>query len=104
MEKDWKLKLRYGKTKTDFKHFTVLSDGIVGKLVDGFECERGNAWMSMKAWSNSIEEASDMIQYVGGQIGFECKGRIEIYETEPTEPPKDEPFAYGISFTPYESE
>jgi hypothetical protein len=30
--KDWKLKLRYGKIKIDFKHFTVLTDGIVGEL------------------------------------------------------------------------
>tara|TARA_R100001132_G_C3256401_1_gene81890 strand:+ start:313 stop:627 length:315 start_codon:yes stop_codon:yes gene_type:complete len=104
MEKDWKLKLRYGKTKTEFKHFTVLADGIVGELVDGFECKPGNAWMSMKTWSNSADESTDMIQYVGGQIGFECNGKIEIYETEPTEPPKDEPFGYEINFAPYDSE
>jgi len=104
MEKDWKLKLRYGKTTTEYKHFTVLADGIVGELVDGFECQSGNAWMSMKTWSKSADESADMIKYVAGQIGFECKGKIEIYETEPNEPPKEEPFGYGINFTPYDSE
>ena len=32
MKKDWKLKLRYGKTKTSFKHYTVLANGIVRDL------------------------------------------------------------------------
>ena len=104
MEDNWKLKLRYGKIKTEFKHFTVLADGIVGELVDGFNCKSGSAWMSMKTWSSSEDESADMIQYVGEQIGFECKGEIQIYETEPTEPPKDEPFGYGINFTPYDTE
>ncbi len=103
MDKDWKLKLRYGQIKTEFKHFTVLADGVVGDLVDGFECLPGNAWMSMKTWSNSADESADMIQYVGGQIGFECTGRIEVYETDPTEPPRDEPFGYGINFKSYDS-
>ena len=32
---DWKLKLRYGKLKTPFSHFTVLADGKVIKEMDG---------------------------------------------------------------------
>lgn len=102
MDKDWKLKLRYGKTKTPFKHFSVIADGVVRELADCFECEPGSAWMSMKTWSHSSDECADMIKYVGGEIGFECKGKIEIYETDPTEPPKDNPYGYDINFTPYE--
>jgi hypothetical protein len=41
--KDWKLRLRYGKLTTTFKHFIVLADGVVGKLGDGFECRPGRA-------------------------------------------------------------
>ena len=58
----------------------------------------------MKTWSKSADESGEMIQYVGGQIGFKCKGKIEIYETEPEQPPKEEPFGYDINFSPYDSE
>ena len=34
-DKNWKLKLRYGKLKTPFQHFTLIADGIVGDLIDG---------------------------------------------------------------------
>jgi hypothetical protein len=99
--KDWKLKLRYGKTKTDFKHFTVLADGIVGELKDGFECRPGRAWMAMKTWAHDSDESADMIQVIGEEIGFNVDGKIEIYDTEPNEPPKDKPYGYDINFTPY---
>ncbi|WP_216362744.1 hypothetical protein [Formosa algae] len=96
--------MRYGKTKTEFKHFTVLADGIAGDLVDGFDCKPGNAWMSIKTWSKSADESSEMIQFIARQIGFEFRGKIEIYKTEPIEPPREEPFGYGINFKPYDSE
>ncbi len=102
MEKDWKLKLRYGKIKTPFSHYTVLADGVVGDLVEGFECPKGPAWMSMKTWSSSTDESADMIKVIGKQIGFLVTGRIEIYKTEPIEPPSDNPHGYDIKFTPYE--
>ncbi len=35
-EKDWKLKLRYGKLQTPYQHFTLIAKGIVGELADGF--------------------------------------------------------------------
>lgn len=101
MEKDWKLKLRYGKIKTPYKHYTVLTNGIVGDLVDGFDCPKGNAWMAMKTWASSTEESADMIKVIGEQIGFKVTGRIEICSTEPTQPPKENQFGYDIKFTPY---
>jgi len=100
--KDWKLKLRYGRLNTDFKHFTVLADGVVGKLRDEFDCRPGRAWMAMKAWATDGDESADMIRLIGRQIGFTVDGEIMIYDTQPEEPPRDKPFGYGIGFTPYD--
>lgn len=104
MEKDWKLKLRYGKTKTPYKHFTVIADGIVRELKDGFNCRPGKAYMGMKTWSTSTRESVDMIKVIGKQIGFEVTGKIEVFETEPTEPPGENPHGYNINLTPYDKE
>ncbi len=104
MDKNWKLKLRYGKTQTEYKHFTVLADGIVHDLQEGFECAPGNAWMSMKTWALSTEQSADMISTIGEKIGFECTGTVEVYETEPAQAPKENPYGYDIKFTPYISD
>ena len=100
-EKDWKLKLRYGKETTPFSHYTVLAEGVAGDLVEGFECPKGNAIMGMKAWASSMDESALMIQDIGQQIGFEVTGEIQIYETEPEQPPRDNPHGYDIQFTPF---
>lgn len=100
-EKDWKLKLRYGKLTTPFKHYTVIASGEVGDLVEGFECPKGNAYIGIKVWAESDDEAADMIQVIGKQIGFTVTGNIEIHNTEPEEPPRENPFGYDITFTPF---
>ncbi|MET0637953.1 MAG: hypothetical protein ABWZ25_18115 [Chitinophagaceae bacterium] len=99
---DWKLNLRYGKTSTTFTHVTILAEGVVGKLQDGFSCRPGQAFMGMKAWVPSDDEAVDMIRSIGGQIGFDVSGKIEIYHTDPQEPPSESPSAYDIMFTPFD--
>ena len=101
MEKDWKLKLRYGKTKTPYKHYTTIADGIVGELIDGFDCRPGKAYMGMKTWALSTKESADMIKVIGKEIGFEVTGKIEVFITESNEPPSEKPFGYDIKFTPY---
>lgn len=101
-EKNWKLKLRYGKETTPYQHFTALGDGIVGDLADGFECRKGPAIMGMKMWASNADESADMLGVIGRQIGFEATGDIHVYETEPEQPPKDNPFGYDIMFTPYD--
>ncbi len=103
-DENWKLKLRYGKLTTPFSHYTILADGIVGELKDGFECRKGRAWISMKAWAVSNDEAIDMMQYVSEQIGFSIDGRIEVYTTDPVNPPKEKPYGYDILFTPYDEQ
>ena len=100
-EKDWKLKLKYGKISTPFNHFTVIAKGEVGNLEDEFECPKGPAYMGMKVWTESISEAAEMIQVIGKQIGFLITGETEIFETEPQEPPRENPFGYDINFTPF---
>ncbi len=100
--KDWKLKLRFGKEKTPYTHFTVLADGIVGELKEGFDCRPGKAWMSMKTWSTSADESEEMIRVIGAQIGFTVTGKIQVYKTEPIEAPSDNPKGYDINFRPYD--
>ena len=100
----WKLKLRYGKTKTKFQHYSTLAEGIAGNLVEGFTCPTGNAFMGMKVWASSTEEAGDMARAIGKQIGFTFTGDIQIYDTQPTQPPGEHPRAYDINFTPFVEE
>ncbi|MEM6767702.1 MAG: hypothetical protein AAF655_22385 [Bacteroidota bacterium] len=104
MEKDWKLKLRYGILQTPYSHYTVLANGIVGELVEGFQCPKGKAWMAMKTWASSTGESGDMIRIIGKEIGFTVTGRVEVYKTEPKEPPRENPYGYDIKFTPYKTD
>jgi hypothetical protein len=102
--KDWKLKIRYGKLKTPYQHFTVIADGVVEQLVEGFECRPGKAYMGMKTWATDTGESADMIKVIGEQIGFTVTGKIEVFTTEPIEPPGENPHGYDIQFTPYADE
>jgi hypothetical protein len=103
-DKDWKLKLRYGKLKTPFQHFTLIAEGkVAGGLKEGFSCPKGSAFMAMKVWATSSDEASHMIGVLGEHIGFDVNGRIQVYETEPASPPRDSPYGYDINFTPFNS-
>jgi len=102
LEKDWKLRLRYGKISTPYQHYTLIANGIVAsELVEGFTCPKGNAFMGMKVWAESIDDSIEMIQSIGNQIGFEVTGKIEVFKTEPEQPPEEKPFGYDITFTPF---
>lgn len=98
---NWKLDLRYGRLSTPFKHFTLVADGVVEELQDGFACPSGPAIMAMKAWASDPAEAGDMVVAIGRQIGFSVTGRIEVFETEAEQPPGPHPHGYAIGFTPY---
>jgi hypothetical protein len=100
-DNDWKLKLRYGRLQTPFKHYTVIAEGVVGELADGFSCRPGSAFMAMKTWASSADESADMVRVIGGKIGFQVTGDTEVYATEPTQPPRVNPFGYDINFTPF---
>ena len=60
--------------------------------------------MGMKTWASSPDESADMVRVIGSQIGFTVTGRIQVYETEPVQPPGDTPRGYDITFTPFDSE
>lgn len=102
--KDWKIKLRDGKIKTPYQHYTVIAEGVVSEEMEDFTCPPGSAFMGMKTWASSADESADMIQAIGGQIGFKVTGRIEVYETEPIQPPRNNPYGYDINFTPFDSD
>ena len=102
--RDWKLKLRYGHLKTPFQHFTTLADGEFAASSQKFGCPNGPAWMSLKVWASSADEAITVTQVTGDQVGFTITGRTLAYDTEPEEPPRKDPFAYSINFTPYDPE
>lgn len=102
--KDWKLKLRYGKMTTPFQHFTVIGDCEIGSLIDGFECKPGPAYVGIKIWATDTQEAADVFFSIGSQIGFTPYDEVEIYSSEAIEPPKEEPYGYDITFTPYNDE
>jgi hypothetical protein len=100
----WKLRLRYGKVKTPYSHYTVIAEGVAGALSDGFSCRPGSAFMGMKAWASSSGEATDMVRVIGRQPGFTVTGRVHVYDTEPAQPPGENPTGYDITFTPFDSD
>ena len=43
-----------------------------------------------------------MADVIGKQIGFTVTGRTHVYNTEPSSPPSDKPWAYDINFKNYD--
>ena len=101
--RNWKLKLRYGKLKTAFCHFTVIGDGEIVAANPDFETIEGAAaFFALKAWAKDSEEAADMLIVIGSHQGFEATGRIYIYTTDPEQPPQEKPYAYDLNFHQYQ--
>lgn len=103
-DNDWKLRLRYGQLQTPYKHITLLATGMAGELDENYGCPPGAAIMGMKVWALSDEEAAEMIQVIGREIGFKVTGNIRIYYTAPEQPPTENPYGYDINFTPIRDE
>ena len=106
--KDWFLKLKYGKIKTPFHHYTVLLDVFAEKEVTNYNsnvCPEGNAWMGVKVWANDADEAADIACTLARSIGLEINtsnNSIQIFDTKPEMPPQEKPFAYDCNFSPYD--
>jgi hypothetical protein len=100
----WTLKLRYGRLKTPYTHYTAIAEGVVGDLADGFSCGPGAAFMGMKLWATSEDEAFDMVVSIGQQISFTVDGQVQLFASEPADPPDQEPYGYDINFTPFRPE
>ena len=101
-DNEWKLKLRDGQLQTPFKHYTLIAKGVAGVLKPGYSCRPGSAFMAMKFWASSPDEAAHMLRMVGEKIGFQITGDTQVYNTEPQKPPMEKPFGYGINFTPFD--
>lgn len=97
----WKAELRYGKRTTPYHHFTVIAEGVAGELTGGFSCRPGKAFMGMKVWASSADEAAHMAEVLGREIGFAITVRTYVYDTEPSEPPTENPRGYDIGFFPF---
>ncbi len=96
------LKIKNNKEINELKHFTLLADGEARELKEGFKCRPGRAVMGMKVWAADEDEAFDMIQVIGEQIGFFVDGKIELYASEPIQMPEENPYGYDINFTEYD--
>ena len=101
-DKDWKLKLRYGKQTTPYKHNTLIAQGVSEQKIEGYDNLPGPAYMGIAVWAPNDEDAVEILVEVGKNLGFKVTGNIEIYETDPKEPPKDNPSYYQVNFTSYE--
>jgi len=100
--KNWKLLLKYGRLSTPYKHFTLIIDGEVTELMEHVEAQIGPCFMGLKVWATDENEAFDVAAQISKHLGFNPTGRVSLYETEPQQPPSDNPSAYGATFTPYE--
>jgi hypothetical protein len=98
-EADWKLKLRYGKLKTPFQHFTVLVDGLLAQ-----QSTSSRAIMGVRIWAQDAEAAEEIVRDYATRVGFKPDGKSWVYDTEPEEPPSDQPSVYGCVFERYSGE
>jgi hypothetical protein len=94
--KNWKLKLRYGKLTTSYKHFTAITKGVVK---EESVYSPGSAFMAIKIWATTYDDAADLVESVAEQVEFTITGKIEIFDTEPQEPPKQNAYGYDLGFT-----
>jgi hypothetical protein len=94
--KNWKLKLRYGKLRTPYKHFTAITKGTVE---ESSTFSPGNAFMGIKMWAATYDDAADLVESVARQVCFTITGKIELFDTEPQEPPREDAYGYDVDFT-----
>ena len=99
---DWKLRLRYGRLETPYSHFTLLGAGDLRASLEWSDCRPGPVVLGMKIWASSRDEAFAVFSSVSDQIGFEVTDKIDLYETEPSQPPRGNPYGYDLNFTPFE--
>jgi hypothetical protein len=95
------LKLRFERIKTPFRHYTLIGDGVVRAPNEEYRTVAGPAIMSMKTWAENEVDAFDLFSEMGRTLGFEAKGRIQLYDTEPERPPEENRFGYDVRFVPY---
>lgn len=98
---DWKSLYQAGQLNTPYRHFSVIAEGVAGPNTRQYGGKPGPAFLGMRIWASSVEEARQMTRRFAERVGFVFKGKVEVYDTEPVEPPRADPHAYSIKFTPY---
>ena len=98
---DWKALYQAGKLETPYKHFSAIADGVAGPGAVAHGGRPGPSWLGMRLWARSADEATQMFRVFADQAGFAVKGKVEVFDTEPLEAPRDAPHFYGVRFTPY---
>lgn len=86
---------------TDYTHYTLLADGQVTEANPEFGTVLGPCIMAMKVWATDPDQAADIIVAVGERLGFRPEGELQVFVTEPEEPPEEQPFGYDVQFTSY---
>ncbi|MBE9586247.1 hypothetical protein IM792_17470 [Mucilaginibacter sp. JRF] len=102
MIKNWKLKLRYGKIRTPYKHYTLITPVSISEYIEDFSARPGTAYLGAKIWATDSDEAVVILEDIGESTGYAITGSIEIYDTAPEQEPGDKPYAYDFKFTYYE--
>ena len=98
---DWKALYQSGRLETPYRHYAVIMNGVAGRKAADFGAKPGPAFMGMKIWASSSAEAAQMARSYAERASFTIRGEIEVYATDPTEPPRDEPYAYSVKVTSY---
>ena len=93
-----------GQLMTPYKHFSAIAHGIAGNLPASFKCRPGPAVMGMSMWATDPEQSVRMMHAVSEQLGFTMTDKLEIYETDPQQPPGEHPSGYGICFIPHDGD
>lgn len=101
MIKDWKLKLRYGKITTPYKHFTLIIPILIENYLQDFDAAPGAAYMGIKIWATDENQAMEIIEDIAEENGFAITGGISIYVTDADRAPEEDPYAYGANFSYY---
>jgi len=99
---DWKLKLRYGKLKTPFTHFTVIADCKVLKPNESLGSYGKQGFFGLKVWAEDVNEAAHMTMLVAKHYDLKVGETSDVFKTDPVQPPGENPSSYDANFTPYE--
>lgn len=101
MIKDWKLKLKYGKLKTPFNHYTIIAPVLINEYSEEYAAQSGKAYVGLKIWAENDNVAISMFENLAHDAHFKITGNMELYETDPIEPPTEKQYSYGITFSYY---
>lgn len=81
----------------------MIADGKIVEARPDFKTIEGSAaFFTIKVWATDNAEAIDVLVVVGQEVGFDASGEIYVYNSEPEQPPGENPHAYDLNFHQYE--